>query len=90
MEYILVNFLVRMAFLIGEGADKDSDMAALHQHTLKLLGQALALFPHVPVKLSTFLDRLLQVRRRRRRGCCVARVTRACAPGQHARVRCLC
>jgi hypothetical protein len=26
MENILVNFLVRMAFLIGEGQDKDPDM----------------------------------------------------------------
>eukprot|EP00878_Enallax_costatus_P037019 GHUV01041719.1.p1 GENE.GHUV01041719.1~~GHUV01041719.1.p1 ORF type:complete len:181 (-),score=52.61 GHUV01041719.1:38-580(-) len=44
MENILVNFLVRMAFLIGESQDKDPDMQALHQHTLKLLSQALTLF----------------------------------------------
>lgn len=61
MENILVNFLVRMAFLIGESQDKDPDMQALHQHTLKLLSQALTLFPHIPVKLSAFLERLLQV-----------------------------
>ncbi|WIA37453.1 hypothetical protein OEZ86_014371 [Tetradesmus obliquus] len=60
MENVLVNFLVRMAFLIGESQDKDADMQALHQHTLKLLSQALALFPHVSVKLSAFLERLLQ------------------------------
>jgi hypothetical protein len=35
---------------------------ALHQHTLKLLSQALGLFPHISVKLSAFLERLLQVR----------------------------
>lgn len=63
MENILVNFLVRMAFLIGESQDKDPDMQALHQHTLKLLSQALSLFPHIPVKLSAFLERLLQVRK---------------------------
>jgi hypothetical protein len=36
-------------------------MQALHQHTLKLLSQALQLFPHISVKLSAFLERLLQV-----------------------------
>jgi hypothetical protein len=35
---------------------------ALHQHTLKLLSQALRLLPHISVKLSAFLERLLQVR----------------------------
>jgi hypothetical protein len=35
---------------------------ALHQHTLKLLSQALRLLPHIGVKLSAFLERLLQVR----------------------------
>ena len=58
---IILNFLVRMAFLIGEGSEKDPELMALHGHTLGLLDLALELFPHVPVKLGLYLDRLLQV-----------------------------
>jgi hypothetical protein len=32
MENVLVNFLVRMAFLIGEGQDKDPDMQVRFYH----------------------------------------------------------
>eukprot|EP00879_Flechtneria_rotunda_P005042 GHRR01005319.1.p1 GENE.GHRR01005319.1~~GHRR01005319.1.p1 ORF type:complete len:3477 (+),score=1416.33 GHRR01005319.1:1112-11542(+) len=60
MQSIVVNFLVRMAVLVGENQDKDSELQALHQHTLKLLTQALTLFPNTQVKLSSFLERLLQ------------------------------
>jgi hypothetical protein len=37
-------------------------LQALHAHTMKLLSQALRLFPTISVKLSAFLERLLVVR----------------------------
>jgi len=58
---IILNFLVRMAFLIGEGSEKDPELMALHGHTLSLVDLALELFPHQPVKLGQYLERLLQV-----------------------------
>jgi hypothetical protein len=59
---IILNFLVRMAFLIGEGSEKDPELAALHGHTLALLDLALGLFANTPLKLGEYLVRLLQVR----------------------------
>lgn len=58
---IILNFLVRMAFLIGEGSEKDPELAALHGHTLALLDLALGLFANTPLKLGEYLVRLLQV-----------------------------
>jgi hypothetical protein len=58
---MIMNFLVKMAFLIGEGSEKDPELAALHGHTLGLLDLALQLFNSRPLKLGTTLDRLLQV-----------------------------
>jgi hypothetical protein len=52
-----------MAFLIGEGSEKDPELAALHGHTLALLDLALGLFANTPLKLGEYLVRLLQVRR---------------------------
>jgi hypothetical protein len=57
MQELLVSFLIRMAFLLGEG-HKEADFASLHRHTLGLLSDALALWPSVPVKI-TFLNKLL-------------------------------
>jgi hypothetical protein len=61
MGSIILNFLAKMAFLIGEGSEKDPELAALHGHTLGLLDLALQLFNKTPLKLGEYLIRLLHV-----------------------------
>ena len=56
MEEIIVNFLVRMAFLTGES--KEKDMIALHVRTVSLLRKVLAEWPHANIKF-TFIEKLL-------------------------------
>ena len=57
MQEMVVSFLTRMAFLTSEGT-KDPDVAALFQHTLRLLSQARMLWPSAPLKLH-YMDKLL-------------------------------
>ena len=57
MQEMVVSFLTRMAFLTSEGT-KDPDVAALFQHTLRLLSQARTLWPSAPLKLH-YMDKLL-------------------------------
>ena len=56
MAEITVNFLVRMAFLTGEG--KDQVMKELNAKTLKLLKRAMTTWKTARVKF-TFIDKLL-------------------------------
>ena len=56
MAEIIVNFLVRMTFITGEG--KDQDAQVLNVRTLDLLSKALAMWPSVRIKF-TFIDKLL-------------------------------
>ena len=53
---ILVNFLVRMAFLTGES--KDKEMIALHARAVSLLRKALTAWPKANIKFG-FIERLL-------------------------------
>ena len=56
MEDMLVNFLIRMTFLLADA--KDKELAPLHKRSLELVVEALSLWPHAGVKLS-YLDKLL-------------------------------
>jgi transformation/transcription domain-associated protein len=56
MEEIIVNFLVRMSFITGEGKEQDS--RALNTRTLALLTEALELWPAARIKFS-FIEKLL-------------------------------
>ena len=56
MEEIMVNFLVRMAFLTGEA--KDKEMIALHARTVALLRRALSAWPDANIKFA-FIEKLL-------------------------------
>jgi transformation/transcription domain-associated protein len=56
MEDMLVNFLIRMAFLLADA--KDKELVPLHKRALDLVVEALSLWPHAGVKLS-YLDKLL-------------------------------
>ena len=56
MEDMLVNFLIRMAFLLADA--KDKELVPLHKRSLDLVVEALSLWPHAGVKLS-YIDKLL-------------------------------
>lgn len=58
MQEMVLVFLIRMAFLLGDG-HKEAEYGALHKHTLALFGQALGLWPNVPVKIN-FIQKLLE------------------------------
>lgn len=51
-------FLIRMAFLLGDG-HKEAEYQTLHKHTLALFGEALSLWPNVPIKIN-FINKLLE------------------------------
>jgi hypothetical protein len=57
MQEMVLSFLIRMAFMLGDG-HKDADHQALHKHTLALFKEGLALWPHTPIKIN-FLAKLL-------------------------------
>jgi len=48
MEELVVNFLLRMTFLLGDGKDsRDREMVALLKHTQIMFSEALKLWPNV-------------------------------------------
>ncbi len=50
MEELVVNFLLRMTFLLGDGKDgRDREMVALLKHTQIMFSEALKLWPNVRV-----------------------------------------
>ena len=58
MQEMVLVFIIRMAFLLGDG-HKEAEYQTLHKHTLKLFGDALKLWPNVPVKIN-FINKLLE------------------------------
>ncbi len=53
MEELVVNFLLRMTFLLGDGKDsRDREMVALLKHTQIMFSEALKLWPNVRLKWS--------------------------------------
>ncbi|BDA47386.1 probable transcription-associated protein 1 [Coccomyxa sp. Obi] len=58
MQEMVLVFIIRMAFLLGDG-HKEPEYLTLHKHTLTLFGEALALWPNVPVKIN-FINKLLE------------------------------
>jgi hypothetical protein len=57
MQESVVNFLVRMAALLGESRDKD--LLALHRHTQALVSDALQLWPQVRLFMMKVVHRLI-------------------------------
>ncbi|EIE23491.1 hypothetical protein COCSUDRAFT_65942 [Coccomyxa subellipsoidea C-169] len=58
MQEMVLVFLIRMAFLLGDG-HKEAEYQTLHKHTLALFGEALSLWPNVPIKIN-FINKLLE------------------------------
>ena len=53
MEELVVNFLLRMTFLLGDGKDsRDREMVALLKHTQIMFSEALTLWPNVRIDCS--------------------------------------
>ncbi|KAL0051806.1 hypothetical protein WJX82_002492 [Trebouxia sp. C0006] len=57
MQEMVVNFLLRMAFVIG--GDRDHDLQALLAHTKTVLSKALGVWPKAAVKVN-YISKLLQ------------------------------
>ena len=54
MEELVVNFLLRMTFLLGDGKDsRDREMVALLKHTQIMFSEALKLWPNVRLSLPS-------------------------------------
>lgn len=57
MQEMVLSFLIRMAFMLGEG-HKEAEYQNLHKHTLSLFKEGLTLWPNTPVKIN-FIGKLL-------------------------------
>ena len=64
MEELVVNFLLRMTFLLGDGKDsRDREMVALLKHTQIMFSEALKLWPNVRLMVPPPTSQCVCVRR---------------------------